>query len=166
MNAWRLGKPRRGPLQPRLALLAALLMAVPAATACRDRRPTVVLQPQNGKPVMVYLEIADTPDTQTRGLMYRQHLEPDQGMLFVFPEERSHPFWMKNTPIPLDLLFIARDGRIVGIHANAEPFSLKPIDVGAASRTVLEVNGGFAAAHGLAVGDRVAYHNVASTKLP
>lgn len=153
-------------MQPRLSLLAALLAALAAATACRDRRPVVVLHPQSGKAVTVFVEVADTPDTQTRGLMYRDHLDPDHGMLFIFQEERPHSFWMKNTPIPLDMLFIARDDRIAGIHANAEPFSLNPIDAGAPSRAVLEVSGGFAAAHGLAVGDRVTYRDVASTKLP
>ncbi len=153
-------------MQPRLVLLAALLAALAALCACRDRRPAIAMHSQGGQPVTVFVEIADTPDTQTLGLMYRQHLDPDHGMLFVFQDERPHAFWMKNTSIPLDLIFIARDGRIVGIHANAEPFSLAPIDVGAPSRTVLEVNAGFAAAHGLAVGDAVTYRNVASSKLP
>lgn len=153
-------------MQPRLVLLAALLAALAALCACRDRRPAIALHSQGGQSVTVFVEIADTPDTQTLGLMYHQHLDPDHGMLFVFPDERPHAFWMKNTSIPLDLIFIARDGRIVGIHSNAEPFSLAPIDVGVPSRTVLEVNAGFAAAHGLAVGDAVAYRNVASSKLP
>lgn len=166
MNPSRLARPRRAVLQPRLALLAALAAALPVLGACRDRRAAVALEPRHGEPVRVFVEVADTPDSQARGLMYRHHLDPDHGMLFVFAEERSHAFWMKNTSIPLDLIFIGRDRRIVGIHANAEPFSLAPIDVGAPSRAVLEVNAGFAAAHGLAVGDRVAYHDVAPTKLP
>lgn len=98
--------------------------------------------------------------------MYRDHLDPDHGMVFLFDSEKDHSFWMKNTQIPLDMIFISRDGRIVGIHPNAEPFSPRPISVGAPSRVVLEVNRGFAAAHGLAVGDRVTYRNIASTKLP
>ena len=149
-------------MQPRSVLLLAALVAA----GCQDRRPAVELRASNRPRATVYVEIADTADTQSRGLMYRTRLDPDRGMLFVFDEEKPHAFWMKNTPIPLDMIFVSRDGRIVGIRPNAEPFSLAPIDVGAASRTVLEVNGGYAAAHGLAVGDRVAYRNIGSTKLP
>jgi uncharacterized protein len=151
-------------LQPTVgAALAALLGLF---TACRDSRPSVVLNAKDGASTVVLVEVADTPDTQSRGLMYRNHLDPDHGMVFLFDTEKDHSFWMKNTPIRLDMIFISRDGRIVGIHPDAEPFSLRPIAVGAPSRVVLEVNGGFAAAHGLAVGDRVTYRNIASTKLP
>ncbi len=126
----------------------------------------MILRPKAASSVTVYVEVADTPDTQTRGLMYRNQLAPDAGMIFLFDREQNQSFWMKNTPLPLDMIFISRDGRIVGIHANAEPFSLKPISVGAPSRAVLEVNAGFAAAHGLAPGDPVTYRNISSTKLP
>ena len=131
------------------------------AAACSDHRPTVVIEPKNGTPVKVLVEVADTPDSQTRGLMYRTHLDPDAGMIFLFTGESDRTFWMKNTPLPLDMIFISKDGQIAGIHANAEPFTLKTISVGAPSQAVLEVNGGFAAAHGLAVGDRVSYHSIA-----
>jgi hypothetical protein len=163
MTRSRLARLRWEALQPRRALLLAALLA---SAGCHPRQPGVALQPASGASVRVSVEIADTPDTQTRGLMYRTHLDPDRGMLFLFEEEKRHSFWMKNTPIPLDLIFIDRDRRIVGIHENAEPFSLVPIDVGEPSRSVLEVNGGFAAAHRLAVGDRVTYHDISSTKLP
>jgi uncharacterized membrane protein (UPF0127 family) len=163
MTGSRLAKPRWAGLQPSLALLVGCCLAT---QACRSRQPTVVLQPARGASVAVSVEIAETPESQARGLMYRNHLDPDRGMLFLFREQKRHPFWMKNTLIPLDLIFIARDGRIVGIHPNAEPFSLKPIDGGAPSQAVLEVNGGFAAEHGLAVGDRAAYRDVRTAKLP
>jgi uncharacterized membrane protein (UPF0127 family) len=142
--------------------------AVVAALAggCHDGRAAVVLQPKTGRPVTVYVEVADTPDAQARGLMYRTQLAPDGGMVFLFDRERNQSFWMKNTPLPLDMIFISTSGRIVGIHADAKPFSLEPIGVGAASRVVLEVNAGFAAAHGLAPGDAVTYRNIRSTKLP
>jgi len=116
--------------------------------------------------VTVVVEVADTAEAQTRGLMYRKQLDPDHGMIFLFDTEKPHSFWMKNTQIPLDMIFISRTGTIVGIHANAEPLSLAPIDVGKPSRAVLEVAGGWAAAHGIAVGDRVSYGNISSTKLP
>jgi len=158
-----LGRPRRYALQP---TFATLLLALALVAGCTDRRSAVVIEPKSGKPVTVTVEVADTPDAQTRGLMYRTHLDADHGMVFLFDGETDRTFWMKNTPLPLDLIFISRDGHIVGIHPNAEPFKLKTISVGAPSQVVLEVNGGFAAAHGLAVGDRVTYRNISSTKLP
>jgi len=135
-------------------------------SACQDRRAEILLHPAVGNPVTVVVEIADTAEAQTRGLMYRRSLEPDHGMIFLFDTEKSHSFWMKNTQIPLDMIFIDRTGRVVAIHANAEPLSLVPIDVGKPSRAVLEVAGGWAAAHGIKVGDRVSYRNISSTKLP
>ena len=75
--------------------------------------------------------------------MYRTSLPESSGMLFVFPEDADHSFWMKNTLIPLDMLFIARDGHIVGIHPGAIPLSTSSISVGAPSALVLEVNGGW-----------------------
>jgi uncharacterized protein len=141
-------------------------MLVSLVGGCHDERAAVILQPKAGRPVAVYVEVADTPDTQTRGLMYRTQLAPDHGMIFLFDREQSQSFWMKNTPLSLDMIFISTDGRIVGIRPNAEPFSLKPITVGAPSRAVLEVNAGFAAAHALAPGDSVTYRNISSTKLP
>ena len=133
---------------------------------CQDRRALVILHPAKGEPIAVSVEVADTADAHARGLMYRPKLEENHGMVFLFDTERPHSFWMKNTQIPLDMIFIAGNGTIVGIHQNAEPFSLKPIDVGKPSRVVLEVVGGWAAAHGIAPGDRVTYRNIDSEKLP
>jgi uncharacterized membrane protein (UPF0127 family) len=144
----------------------ALVAVVSLLAACRDHRPEVVIHTANGTATTVVVEVADTSDTQTRGLMYRDKLEPDHGMIFLFEDERRHSFWMKNTQIPLDMIFISRTGVIVGIHANAQPLSLVPIEVGKPSRAVLEVAGGWAAAHGIATGDHVTYRNIASTKLP
>jgi hypothetical protein len=92
--------------------------------------------------------------------MYRTALPEGRGMLFVFDRDADHGFWMKNTLIPLDMLFIAADGRLVGIHANATPLSTAQITAGAPSRFVLEVPGGFAARHGVATGDRVEFAGV------
>jgi uncharacterized protein len=103
----------------------------------------------------VALEVANTPETRTRGLMYRKDLPESRGMLFVFDEDSDHEFWMKNTLIPLDMLFIGADGRIVGVGADATPLSTVPIRVGHPSRFVLEVPGGWAARHRVAPGDQV-----------
>jgi uncharacterized protein len=162
MRARGLRSLRHRGFQPRGVLLLVLALAA----ACQDHRPAVDLKPKSGPAVRVFVEVAETPDLQTRGLMYRTHLEPDRGMIFLFDGEKVHSFWMKNTVIPLDMLFISRDGRIVGIAENTEPFSLKPVGPAVPCQAVLEVNGGFAATHGLAVGDTVAYRNISSAKLP
>jgi len=108
----------------------------------------------------VSLEVAATPAERERGLMYRSSLAEGRGMLFVFDEDGNHGFWMKNTLIPLDMLFIARDGTVVGVHANATPLSTANISVGKSSRYVLEVPGGWAARHGIAAGARVELRGV------
>ncbi len=108
----------------------------------------------------VRVEIANTAVTRTRGLMYRNKLDQDAGMLFVFPREETLQFWMKNTPLPLDMIFIGSDFKVVGIVENAKPFSTTGRGVKEPSRYVLEVNGGYSAKHGLKPGDRVEFHNV------
>jgi hypothetical protein len=125
--------------------------------ACGPSGPVARIQAAGGT-VEVALEVADTPEVRQRGLMYRSALPEGRGMLFVFDADADHDFWMKNTLIPLDMLFIAADGRVVGIHANATPLSTAAIRVGRPSRYVLEVPGGYAGRHGIAVGDRVELH--------
>lgn len=131
-----------------------LLLGATALAACERRGPEVVIHTRTGT-VSVDVEVARTPDETARGLMYRRELADGRGMLFLFPREEEHSFWMKNTFIPLDMVFIASDRRIVGIHADATPLSTNPISVGVPSRWVLEVPGGFASRRGIATGDRV-----------
>jgi len=138
----------------RAAVAAALALA-----GCRDRGPVAVIRGP-GAAVEVSLEVAATPAERERGLMYRRSLAEGRGMLFVFDADGNQSFWMKNTLIPLDLLFIARDGTVVGIHANATPLSTADIAVGKASRYVLEVPGGWAARHGISAGARVDFRGV------
>src|SRR3989442_6984962 len=130
----------------RAAVAAALALA-----GCRDRGPVAAMRGPGGA-VEVSLEVAATPAERERGLMYRSSLAEGRGMLFVFDKDGNHAFWMKNTLIPLDMLFIARDGTVVGIHANATPLSTADIAVGKPSRYVLEVPGGWAARQGIAAG--------------
>ena len=92
----------------------------------------------------VVAEVADTPVARRMGLMGRASLSPDSGMLFVFPKESERSFWMKNTLIPLDMIFIDDRGEIVGIVHNATPNTLTGRSVGQISLYVLEVRGGYA----------------------
>jgi uncharacterized protein len=109
------------------------------------------------------VEMAMTPDQQATGLMFRKSLPEGQGMLFDFRDEREISMWMKNTYVPLDMIFIRADGRILRIAEHTEPHSLKPIFSGGAARAVLEVVAGTARRLGLAPGDRV-LHPVFGTR--
>ncbi|WP_246472831.1 DUF192 domain-containing protein [Pelagibacterium limicola] len=106
------------------------------------------------------IEIADTPETSARGLMFRRELAPDAGMLFDFFSERPTSFWMRNTMIPLDMLFIRANGEIARIHANAIPHDETPIPSGEPVRFVLEIPGGRAEELGIRAGDVLVHPRV------
>jgi uncharacterized membrane protein (UPF0127 family) len=126
-------------------------------TAC-ERGPRVRISDANGaSKAIVQVEIADTAAARELGLMYRQHLGKDAGMLFIFKQPQQLTFWMKNTEIPLDMIFAGADGIVVGIIANAEPFSERQLSVDGDSQYVLEVNGGFAQRHEIRPGDRLQF---------
>ncbi len=101
------------------------------------------------------IEIADDPSEQARGLMFRESLAASAGMLFVYPRPGRPSFWMKNTLIPLDMLFLRPDGTVAHVHANAIPGDLRGIQGGDGILAVLEIRGGLAAALGIGVGDQV-----------
>ena len=101
------------------------------------------------------VELARTPDEQARGLMFRKELAADRGMLFVHRRPRVSSFWMKDTYIPLDMIWIGPDWTILGAHENAVPHSTAPISSNVPVRAILEVPGGTFARLGLARGDRV-----------
>jgi uncharacterized membrane protein (UPF0127 family) len=106
-------------------------------------------------PVGFTVELALTPENRATGLMDRQRMAADHGMLFRFDQTRDVLMWMKNTPLSLDMLFIAENGRIARIAENTVPFSETIIPSGSPVRYVLELNAGTAAKTGVAVGDRV-----------
>lgn len=112
--------------------------------------PTVVVMPEGQAQAKVRVSLARTDVERQHGLMYVQNLAPDDGMLFLFDEDSVLSFWMKNTLISLDLIFIRSDMTVAGVVANAPPLTLEPRSVGVPSRYVLEVNGGWAAQHGVA----------------
>jgi uncharacterized protein len=101
------------------------------------------------------VEIANNDATREHGLMDRRYMAADHGMLFEFDREAPVSFWMKNTYIPLDMIFIAPSGVVTNIAANAEPLSERVIPSGGPCVAVLELNGGTAASIGLKVGDKV-----------
>jgi len=101
------------------------------------------------------VEIVNNDATRERGLMDRRYMAPGHGMLFEFDREAPVAFWMKNTYIPLDMIFIAPSGVVTHIAANAEPLSERVIPSGGPSVAVLELDGGIAASIGLKVGDKV-----------
>ena len=102
------------------------------------------------------VEIADNEAEREKGLMYRKELPEGRGMLFDFHREQEVSFWMQNTYIPLDMIFIRGDGQILRIAENTEPLSTRLIPSGGPVRAVLEVIGGTARRLGIAAGDRVA----------
>jgi len=154
-------------MTPRLAGLASALLL---AAACTTRpapepeaalpAPRVVVETAAGSHLSVTVELARTDEERARGLMNRRQLGEEAGMLFLFSESEPRAFWMRNTLIPLDMLFIDDGGRVVGLIERAEPLTTSPRDPGVASRYVLEVNGGWAARHGVRPGDRVRFENV------
>lgn len=149
---------RRLPFVALLVLAAAFSVWLAAgADQAQLPRQDLTIQTQTG-PRGFLVEVAATPEQQATGLMNRRHLADDQGMLFWFgAPERVVSFWMKNTLIPLDMIFIGADGRVRGVHANAEPGSLQSISSQDAIVATLEIPGGQAAAQGIAAGDSVAF---------
>ena len=143
-----------------VVLAAALACASPKAPEPARPAPRVIVETAAGASHAVRVEVARDEASRTRGLMERSSLAADAGMLFVFDESDVHTFWMRNTLIPLDMIFVDDAGRVVGVVERAEPLTLSPRDVGVPSRYVLEVNGGWAAAHGVKAGDRVRFENV------
>lgn len=122
-----------------------------AAQAPATQRAAVTLVGAQGER-KVTVEVVASPRAVERGLMYRTHLPVDEGMLFLMGEEDIQSFWMRNTLIPLDMLFIDKNFKVVGIVENAEPRTETSRTVGIPSTYVLEVNGGWCARNGIATG--------------
>ena len=136
-----------------ILVAAFLLLFIPAAMAAQPLSLTI--RTASGKTQVFHVQQALTPEEQEKGLMFVPAMPADQGMLFDFHRVEPIRMWMKNTLISLDMLFIAEDGRIVGIARNAVPKSLDIIGPPEPVRAVLEVNGGICERLGIAVGDRV-----------
>ena len=136
------------------ALLIVLSIVTVVSAGC-DAGPRVLIRDPSGAVIArVRVEVAGTPAKRELGLMFRHHLDAGAGMLFVFPKTNQVYFWMRNTEIPLDMIFVGADGRVAGVVAHAQPYSDKLLTVDAKVRYVLEVNAGFAKSHGIRRGDQ------------
>jgi uncharacterized membrane protein (UPF0127 family) len=135
----------------------ALVIALFSGASGRAEPAFEPLTVQTAKgPQSFRVEVVDDEETRARGLMFRTELAADAGMLFDFRREESVYFWMKNTYLPLDMIFIRSDGRIRSIARDATPLSEEPIGSGGPVRFVLEVAAGTAARLGIRPGDAVA----------
>lgn len=144
----------------------ALLLALPAI-ACQAGQTPPAMSPSGlalaplsistaaGKTHKFTVEVARSEEQQERGLMFRSELAPDAGMIFPMKPPRPASFWMRNTIIPLDMIFIRPDGTIARIAAQTVPYSLTPVDSGEPVSAVLEIAGGRSAELGIAEGDKV-----------
>ncbi|QPQ55172.1 DUF192 domain-containing protein [Allosphingosinicella flava] len=151
------------------ALSLALLASTTACNAQPQAQPTAPVRSEaglrvvpltiraDGRAHLFQVEVAATPQEQGQGLMYRQTLAPNAGMIFPFEEPRIASFWMKNTLIPLDMVFIRADGTISSIAANTIPHSLTPVQSSEPVAAVLELAGGRAAELGIEAGDKVSW---------
>jgi len=140
----------------RRGLLAALALGVCAGerALAAPRLETVEIVTGRGR-ARFQVEIAATRAEQERGLMFRKALAPDRGMLFIYKRPQPAAYWMKNTLIPLDIIYIQPDGRILSIIRNARPHDETPLSSGGLVLGVLEIAGGRAAQLGVLPGDRV-----------
>jgi hypothetical protein len=136
-----------------MGILAALLIGLLPLAACSgDDR--LVAHTASGDYAFT-VEVVDTPESRQKGLMFRQSLAKDAGMLFDFRQEQLTSFWMQNTFIPLDMVFIGADGVVKTIHVNARPHDTTSIPSEVPVRFVLEIPGGRSVEIGLKPGDRI-----------
>lgn len=146
-------------MRPAARGLAALLfLLLPFAAAAEEitwETDSLVIATAAGERHDFTVELALTPEQQARGLMFRESLAEDAGMLFVYPSDRNIAMWMRNTLISLDMLFLDRRGRILRIAERTTPLSEATISSGRPARAVLEVPAGTARRLGLSRGDRV-----------
>ncbi|AWK87031.1 DUF192 domain-containing protein [Azospirillum thermophilum] len=137
---------------------------LPAKAQERFDRSSLTVQTASGGKYRFDVELALTPAQQAQGLMFRQSMAADAGMLFLYDRPQPASFWMKNTLIPLDMLFIGADGRIVNIHDRATPQSLDAVNSAGPVKGILEINGGMAARLGIKPGDLVVHQAFGTAK--
>jgi uncharacterized protein len=142
-------------MQNRILLV---LIAILMLSGC-VKREEIEIQTRD-RSVIINAEIADTEEKRERGLMFRKNLGKNDGMLFVFDDERYVTFWMKNTLIPLDIIFISSNGTINEIKENVQPCLAEPCELYPSTypvKYVLEVNANFTRINGISIGDRIRF---------
>ena len=146
-----------------LWILACLIACSPKSKVA----PELEIQPQpyvefvsDGQIVRFDVEIARTESERNQGLMNRKTLAPNAGMLFIFEDEAPRSFWMKNTFIALDMIFLNSKGQVVGIVENAQPLTETVRQVASPSQFVLEINGQLSRQKGITVGSQMTFHNI------
>ena len=137
-----------------LSFLVALFLTIHAAMANTFSQGTLEIQTESDV-LEFHIEIADDEVERSRGLMFRESLDEMSGKLFIYPSPRVASFWMNNTLISLDMVFIDAEGRVASIAAETMPLSLKSVSSGVPVLTVLEIDGGDAERLGISVGDTV-----------
>ena len=130
-----------------------------ALLGCARGPCVTIVAPDGTTRATVAIEVANTVEQRERGLMFRNHLDDNAGMIFVFPDSAPRDFWMHNTEIPLDMIFADSSFRVTGIVANAAPETDSLRGVQGASQYVLEVNGGYCAKNGIKPGDHFSFTN-------
>jgi len=136
-------------------LFAQAPLIVPAPKSIIAEQEQLIVRKQNGESVNFNVELAITPPQQAKGMMFRTEMDDDFGMLFVFNKEAPRSFWMKNTLISLDMIFIKQNGEVLNIHHQAIPQDLTPVKSKGNAYAVLEIKGGMAKKLGLAAGDKI-----------
>jgi hypothetical protein len=147
---------------------ALLLIALVGFAGCSRAASTLEIYFARGEEVLtprLKAEIAVTPGARQLGLMYRKEMEPHSAMLFVFPDERHQSFWMKNTYLSLDIIFINKEKQVVSISHEAVPLSLTPRESAEDAMYVVEVLGGLAKQWGLTKGDIMVHEETIPTSL-
>jgi len=139
---------------PSLFIALSIMAFLGAARAGTPSNGVLWIETESKK-IEFQIEIADEPDERSRGLMFREALDAQSGMLFIYPKPRIASFWMKNTLISLDILFIDSEGIVASIAPKTTPLSLKSVNSDVPVLTVLEIDAGDAERLGIRVGDAV-----------
>jgi uncharacterized protein len=142
----------------RMGVLAALVLGLVPLAACSSDDRLVIQTATGSYPFSI--EVVDTPAERQKGLMFRQSLDKNAGMLFDFQREQDTSFWMQNTFIPLDMLFISADGIIKTVHVNAKPQDTTSISSEVPVQFVLEIPGGRSVEIGVKPGDRIEHPRI------
>ena len=119
----------------------------------------VFIDSSTTKPITIIdIELANNDIDRAKGLMFRQHMNENEGMLFIMKDYEPQSFWMKNTYISLDIIYVDSDFNIVKIYRSTKPFSERPLNSFKSSKYVVEVNSGFCVRHGITIGSKIKYN--------